>query len=261
MKNLFKYIGLGAVLLFSFYYTEKMSNVVINNSSLFTEINKNSSEYNITPVSAIIEDDYIIPGLNGYSVNVLKSYNNMRFLDTFNSYYLEYDKVSPNISLENNKDKIIKYGNKSKKGVSLIVKDNIDIIDYSNMKNIKITRLVDYNTYDKKFKFEQINNDHEDYKKTETLLNNANINKNICVINNNIIDICKSSNKYLVESSLTLNNYNLASIKENIKSGYIIYINDNVNLTDFKLLVKQINYQGLIIMYLSDLISEDITKS
>ena len=43
MKNLFKYIGLSSILLFSFYYTEKMSNIVINNSSLVSEINENDN--------------------------------------------------------------------------------------------------------------------------------------------------------------------------------------------------------------------------
>ena len=43
MKLLFKYIGLTSILLFSFYYTEKMSNMVINNSSLVMEINENKN--------------------------------------------------------------------------------------------------------------------------------------------------------------------------------------------------------------------------
>ncbi len=257
MKNLFKYIGITAVLLFSFYYTEKMSKVVVNNSNLVKEINSRSNEYNVESVSAIIEDDYIIPGLNGYSVNVLKSYNNMRFLDTFNSYYLEYDKVVPGISIENNKDKIIKRANSIKKSVAIIIKDNLDVLEYTKDKNIKITRLIDMNTYDKNYIHEQINNDINNYKKVELMLNNANINKNICYINNNIIDICRNNNKYLVESSLTLNNYNLASIKEKIKSGDIIYINDNVTLSDFKILIKQIQYQDLKIVYLSNLITEE----
>jgi len=256
MKNLFKYIGITAILLFSFYYTEKMSNIVINNSSLMLEINDNSGQYNVLPVSAIIEDDYIIPGLNGYSVNVLKSYNNMKFLDNFNSYYLEYDVVSPKISLQNNKDKIIKYGNRSKNAVSIIVKDNIDIINYSKEKNIKITRLIDSNTFDKNAYYEQINNDYENYKKVEKMLNN-NINKNICLISNNIIDLCKDYKKYLVEASGVLNNYNLATIKNNIKSGYIFYINDNVSVADYKILVRQIYYQDLDIVSLSSLITEE----
>ncbi len=257
MKYLFKYLGLGVILMFSFYYTEKMSRVVINNSSLVSLINENSKDYNVNPVSALIEDEYIIPGLNGYSVNVLKSYNNMRYLDTFNSYYLEYDKIKPNISLENNKDKIIKKGNPSKKGISLIVKDNQDVISYAKEKEIKITRLVDHHTYDINFNFEQINNDYEEYSKVEVMLNNSNKNKNICYINDNIIDICRKNKKYLVESTLVLNNYNLATIKDGVESGYIIYINDNVSLTDFKILVRQIYYQDLNIMPLSELISEE----
>ena len=257
MKNLFKYVGLTAILLFSFYYTEKMSNIVINNSSLVTEINQNSKDYNVEAVSAIIEDDYIIPGLNGYSVNVLKSYDNMRFLDAFNSYYLEYDIVSPNISLENNKDKIIKYGNKKKKSVSIIVENNIDIIEYSKEKNIKITRLVNYDSFDKFAYYEQVNNDSVEFKKVESMLDNNNLNKDICIINNNLLDICKKYKKYLVEPSEVLNNYNLSSIKDSVKSGYIIKINDNVNVIDYKILLRQIYYQDLSIVTLSELIKEE----
>lgn len=256
MKNLFKYIGLTAVLLFSFYYTEKMSKMVINNSSLVMEINENVDDYNVSSVSAIIDNDYIIPGLNGYSVNVLKSYDNMRFLDTFNSYYLEYDTITPNISLENNKDKIIKYGNRSKNAVSIVVKNNIDILNYSKEKNIKLTRLIDSSTYDKNTYYEQINNEYTEYKKVETMLNNANINKNICLVNDNIVDICRENKKYLVESSVVLNNYNLSSVKNNINSGYIIYVSDDVNITDYKILLRQVYYQDLDIIYLSELISE-----
>ena len=257
MKNIFKYLGIGTLLLFSFYYTEKMSNVVINNSTLVSEINNNKDDYNVESVSAIIEDDYIIPGLNGYAVNVLKSYNNMKFLDTFNSYYLEYDIVRPYVSLENHKDKIIKFGNNKKQEVSIIVKDNIDVINYSKEKNINITRLVDYNTFDKNVNYEQINNDYEKYNKVENMLNNNNINKNICYLSNYIEEICRHNNKYLIKESINLNNYNLASIKDKIRNGYIIFINDNVNLSDYKLLLKQIYYQNLNIVYVSKLISEE----
>ena len=257
MKNLFKYIGLTAVLLFSFYYTEKMSSIVINNSSLVSEINNNSKDYNVEAVSAIIEDEYIIPGLNGKAVNVLESYKNMKHLDIFNAYYLEYDEINPNVSLENNKDKIIKYGNKLKNAVSIVVKNNIDVINYAKEKNVMITRLIDSDTFDKNNLYEQINDDYEKYKKVESMLNNNNINKNICFININIIDICKENKKYLVESSITLNNYNLSSIKDTIKSGYIIEIKDDVSLVDFKILLRQILYQDLDVISLSALINEE----
>ena len=255
MRNLFKYIGLSAVLVFSFYYTEKMSNIVINNSSLVNEINENVNNYNIQAVSALIDGDYIIPGLNGSTVNVLKSYNNMKFLDTFNSYYLVYDKTVPMVSLENNKDKIIKRGNSSKESVSIIVKDNQEIIDYSLQKNIEITRLININTFNKSVSYEQINFDVENYKKVESLLNNSNLNNNICFINNK--NNCDNSEKYLVESTVTLTNYNLGNIKSDIKSGYIIFINDDVSVTDYKILIRQIYYQDLDIISLSKLITEE----
>ncbi len=258
MRNLFKYMGLFAVLLFSFYYTEKMSNIVVSNNSLVSEINSVSEKYNIKAVSAVIEDNYIIPGLNGYAVNVLKSYNNMRFLDTFNSYYLEYDKVLPNVSLENNKDKIIKKGNKNKKAIAIIVQNNYEIIDYSKNKKIKIDRLIDNKTYKKDDIFyEKINNDIEEYKRIESYLNNTNTNHNLCIVNNNLIEVCKSEKKYLIEPNKYLYNYNLASLKNNIESGDIIFINDSVSLTDYKLLLKQVYYQDLDVLFLSELISEE----
>ena len=257
MKNLFKYIGITGILLFSFYYTEKMSSIVINNSSLVMEINENIDKYNIMPVSAEINGLYITPGLNGSSVNVLKSYNNMKSIDVFNSYYLIYDKVVPNVSLENNKDKIIKNGNRDKSSIAIIINNNTDIINYSKEKKINITRLVNYDTYDKYAYYEQINNDTSRFNDIEKLLNNNNINKNICVINNNNLDICRENKKYLVEATVTLNNYNLGTIKDSIESGYIIYINDNVSLADYKILVRQIYYQDLDIISLSKLITEE----
>lgn len=257
MKKLFKYIGLSAILLFAFYYTEKMSDIVTNNSKLVMEINDNSNNYNIKAVSAEINNEYITPGLNGYTVNVLKSYDNMRHLDTFNSYYLEYDIVKPSISLDNNKEKIIKYGNSSKKMVSILINNNKEILEYIKTNKINVTRIVDINTFLSNALYEQINGDYNNYKKMELLLNKYNINKNICYINNYIKDICTNNKKYLVEASITLNNYNLSNVKNSIKSGYIIYINDNVSLSDFKILLRQIYYQDLSIVSLSKLISEE----
>ena len=256
MKNLFKYIGIISVLLFSFYYTEKMNSIVINNSSLVMEINKNIDKYNVLPVSAVIDGGYIIPGITGSNVNVIKSYNNMKALDVFNEKYLVFDKVMPNISLENNLDKIIKNGNRNKNSVSILVENNIDVISYSKEKNINITRLINYDSYDKYASYEQINNDLDNYKSVEKLLNSNNMNKNICIINKMNLELCKNYNKYLVETTIELNNYNLSNIKNNIQSGYIIYINDDVSIVDYKILIKQIYYQDLDIISLSALITE-----
>ncbi len=254
--KLFKYIGITSLLLFSFYYTEKLSNVVINNSDLVLEIKDHSDEFNIEPVSAIIDNEYITPGINGSNVNVLKSYNNMKFLNEFNAYYLVFDIIKPEISLENNLDKIIKNGNKSKEGVSIIIVNNEEVINYSNEKNINITRLISLDTFNKSALYEQVNIDDINYKKVDRMLKNNNLDKNICFINDNLIEYCREDKKYLVINNKELNNYNLSEVKNNIVSGDIILIKDNVNITNYKILIKQIYYQNLKILSLSDLISE-----
>lgn len=258
MKNLFRCIGLISILLFSFYYTEKVSDIVINNSYLVSEINKVKENYEIEAVSAEITDEYIVPGIVGSNVNVLQSYNNMKSLNVFNEYYLVYDKVYPNISLENNKEKIIKSGNKQKNAVAIIVQDNEDILKYSQEKKIKLTRLTIYETFNKESFFEQINNDIHNYQKLEKLLDINNLNTNICYLKDDINEYC--SKKYKVIETVNLNKLNVGNIIKSVSSGYIILISNNVSLTDYKLLLKQIYYQNLNVVPLSSLISEERIK-
>ena len=257
MNNLFKYIGLTTILLFGFYYTEKMSNMVIFNSELVSKIVEEEKNYEYTAIDAIIDGDYIIPGLNGNNINVIKSYNNMKAIEVFNSHYLVYDLVIPSISLENNKDKIIKNGNVMKNAVAIIVEDNEDVINYATKNNIKVSRLINIDTYNKFANYEQINHDFTNFSDMELLLNKHNQNKDICYITGNNKDLCLKEDKYLVEATITLNNANLANVKNAVSSGYIIKISNSVDLTDFKILLRQICYKDLVVIGLSELITEE----
>ena len=252
MKKFVKQILLIVILLTSFYYTGKMNDLIIKKTKLMEDINNDREEYDILSVDAVIENDYIIPGINGKSVNVIKSYDNMKELNVFNEEYLKYDVSIPRVSLNNNKSKIVKYGNSSKNQIAILVGNNLDIIKFSDEYNISISRLIDYNTFDKNNRYEQINNDFINYDNVEKMLNNNRMNTNICVVNVNNLDFCKDNNKYLVEATIILKNNNIAKIKNSINSGYY------VNLIDYKLLIRQIYYQNLNIVPLSKLISEDI---
>lgn len=255
MNKLFKYIGVCAILIFSFYYTEKVNDIVVTNNELFSEIEKNSYRYQEKYVNATITDDYIIPGLNGLNVDIFESYHNMKSMAVFNESSLVYEEITPVVSVQNNKNKIIKSGNKSKKNISLIFKDNNTLIDYCYSKNILFSRLVTINSLDER-NYEQINNDTDNFDKVDGLLNKK-TNTNICVLNYNNENICRKKKKYLVEETFKLNNYNISNIKNNVSSGVIILVEDNVNLADFKILLKQISYQDLKIVRLSTLISEN----
>ena len=114
MKKLYKPIGLIAIMLFSFYYTEKIAIIMQNKSPIMQTIKTIEDAYFVNASNASIKDNYIIPGIMGRMVNATKSFVNMKAFGIFNEYYLIFDDVKPEISLEDNKDKIIKEG-KSKR--------------------------------------------------------------------------------------------------------------------------------------------------
>lgn len=258
MKKLYKPIGLFAIMLFSFYYTERIAVIMQNKSPIMQSINEVQEDYQVNPVNAIVDEKYVVPGIMGRMVNKTKSFVNMKAFGIFNEYYLIFDNVKPDISLEDNKDKIINSGNKTKKAVALILEEGNDAIkNYLKENKIKADLLIKESTYDNSNYFEQINNDSEKYKNVESLLNKNNHNKNICYIKEIEKEYCKKEQKYLVEETFFLGNSNIVEAKSKIESGAIILIKKNATLEHFKLLLKEINFKGLNIVLLSELISEN----
>lgn len=241
---------------FSFYYTEKISNYVLEKNPLYQEINNNKKNYEITSVSAIIDNEYIIPGYNGLAVNVKDSYYNMKSFNTFNSFYLIFNDITPQISLEDNKDKIIIKGNPNKNSISFIIEEVPTIKEYFASNNIPCNLLVTMDNFEPSSSFELINNDAKNYQQIETLLDKNSINKNLCVINKNIEAICRDNQKYLIEP-ITITNSNFLTIKSNIESGNIYLIKNGTSLDNIKQLIKTINYKDIQITTLSNLISEE----
>lgn len=234
-----------------FYITDKISILNINKSLLMKEIKQDKINYEVKNIDAVINNNYIIPGLNGLKVSEVESYYNMH--NIYNKDKLIFIETKPKISIENNKNLIINKGNYIKKGVSILVKNNKDIINYS--KNINITLLVNYNNFDKNSSFEQINIDYENYDKLNKLLNKNSLNKNICIVFENIESKCLNKAVYLVKPTYEINNINIVK-KDKIISGDIIMISDDLSLTNFKLLLNSIKYYDLKIYSLSKLISE-----
>ena len=243
-------------MVFSFYYTEQISLIVLNKNPLMITINEEANNYNITSVNALIEGDYIIPGINGLEVNARESFYKMQEIDVFNKYFLVFNQVKPNISLEDNKNKIIKMGNKNLNKVSFILEKENDLSNYLKNNNIKASLLVDIDSYKKDSYFEVINNEVNGFKALENNLNLNKNNKHICVLNNGNKDICLKNKNYLIEPTIILNANNFIDIKNKIDKGSIILIKENVSLTYLKMLIKEINYKGLDIVYLSEIISE-----
>lgn len=257
MKQIFKFFGITAIMLFSFYYTEKIALYAQNQNPIMEEINIAKDNLKVLSVDAVVSNEYIVPGINGLEVNVSKSFSKMKSFDSFNSYYLVFDQVYPDISLENNKDKIIRQGNKLKRSVALVLEDNANIKEYLKEQNIKASALTTLENYESNSAFEIINNDSNNFDKLNSLLKKQKLKSKICIINNANKNICIEKGYYLVEPTKELNSTNIANIKKNIESGDIILVSKTATLEDFKILINQIKYHDLNIIYLSELITEE----
>ncbi len=247
-------------MLFSFYYTEKIALLMRKKDPIYETIEDVVATNNTDYVNAVINDTTIVPGINGLQVNVDKSFQKMKSFGAFNKYYLIFDQIKPEISLEDNKDKIITSGNPKKRSISFLIEDNNKIKEYFEKNNIQGSILIKNETFQRDSKLEQINIDHKKYKETENLLDSIKQNKNICILNNYNESLCRKNKKYLIKPSLELNQYNIASIKNKIDSGSIIYIKESAKLEDVQILLKQVSYKGLAIEPLSDLILETNSK-
>lgn len=257
MKKYGKYILFSILVLLSFYTTNKTANLVRNQDPILKEIRNISLEKKEDFVNAVIEDDYIIPGMYGSIIDELKSLAKMKEQDVFNNLYLVSQPIKPNISLSDNLDKIIIKGNNKKQQVSFVIDENSSkkIKDYLVKNNIKASLLITKDNFSKDSYFEQINNDFKNYKELDKTLKKNKINTNICVLDNNNSNLkfCKSKKKYLVKPGMFLDNANIIEIKTKLDSGSIIYIKD---ATYLDCLVEYIKSKDLKIVPLSQLISE-----
>lgn len=256
MKH-FRNIGILAIAAFSFFYTEKIANLTLEKNELYQNIKDESNHYNEKAIDAFIENETIVPGLNGKSVNIKNSFYNMKELNAFNSYYLIYDTSYPEVTLENNKDKVVERGNKDKKSVAFVLEYNKKLIDYFNENKIDASILIDNKTFNKKEKLEQINNEVDKYKDVENLINKYSTNTHICYISKSNEKLCRKNNKYLVKTNKIVNNNTFIDIKNNIESGDIYYIDKGMDVKYIKILINSIIYKDLDIIRLSKMLSEE----
>ena len=120
MKNILKIVGLFVLMGFSFFYTDKVIEVIREEDNIMIELNNVKDLYKIEAVSANVVSNTIIPGVNGRVVNIDKSYKEMKSVGKFNKNSIIYDVVRPSVSISNNKDKFIIKGNSMKQMVSLV---------------------------------------------------------------------------------------------------------------------------------------------
>jgi len=244
------------LMLFSFYLSDKITSLAINKNPIMETINETSESLSVMGKNATIINNTIIPGISGKEIDKEASFFKMKDFGTFNETFLVYKSIKPDISLEDNKDKIIIQGNKTIRQVSIIIDDNENLLNYFNKQNLNISVLANLNT--KLNNYEYINSEKtkENFTDLESVLKKNNLNKKICIINHSNIDICKEKNYYLVDPNIKVTNSNILQNKKEIQNGSIIYVDKNVSTNTINIILNQITFLDLNIVYLSQLIKE-----
>lgn len=250
----FKLIGIMSLLVFSFYLTDLATEFAINSNPLMQTIKDNSKNYNSTSVNATINDNTIIPGIKGKVVNEMESFLNMKDFGSFNSNYLLYDFIEPEISLNNNKEKIIISGNKKLRQVTLLVRDT-KLIEYLKNNKYKYTKLIKYDDLLDKDNV-NIESDRLKFLDVDTLLNKKELNNKICILDYSNIENCKKKKYFIVKPNIVIKNNNMVSNINNLDNGSIIYISDNLSLDNLKIIINLIKRKDMKLVYLSELIKE-----
>lgn len=135
MKKFFQFVGLCALFIFSFYYTEKTVSVVKEFDDIMIEIKDVAEKVRMKGEDAIIKDDTIIPGRNGQEIDINKSYQKMRKYGKYDEKLLLMEEFKPKVSIDKNYQKYVIGGNEEKRQVSFIFqvqeKDHVESIKKS----------------------------------------------------------------------------------------------------------------------------------
>ena len=281
MKNIIKLTGLITLIVFSFFYTDKVIEVIREEDSIMIKLKELQEQEKIDAINASIVSNTIIPGLNGKTINLDKSYKEMKKIGTINNNMLIYDTIKPTISITNNKDKFIIKGNSNKQLISIIFILNNDkyldeLEEIITKRNIIINYFIDYNylinntTKIKKMKnieFYSYGNDGV-YALDNLLFSNnlitriSNNEANLCLdstMSNKIIKLCSDNNLYTITPNIVADKNIYKTITESLTSGSIILISLNKdNINKLNTLIDYIEGKGLKIEGLSKLITEEL---
>ena len=263
--NKIKIIGILLLTVFSFYYTDKVSNIIKNNDPIMNRIDNIKDTLTVSKVDPIIYDDEYITGINGCVVNKEESYKKMKSNGEYNEDLIvmkedeieeDYNKYIIGGPKQNRKVSII-LTNYNEKINSFIKENNIDInyfIDGSNIKK-DVGKLIElqgriYNYgRNKKYTDKYIIYDNS------LIKSNFDNESSYCLVTEKDNESLKICSKYKMKTIKTneIKENILNYIKENLGNGEIFLINSD-NYEEIKYSINYILSKGYKIVYLDELL-------
>ncbi len=282
MKKLYPVILSLLLVYFSFYYTNKVVDIIREKDPIMMKIKKEKDSYEIKTKNAKIDGDKITPGKNGKKVNINESFIKMKKFGEYNESLYVFDEVEPEIKVDDYYDKYIENGLKNDNKVSLVFHinrfDNIDrIVDTINLNEVKVTMFLDgLFIENNRKKVEELNEEghelellsyNDSLKKEEfveglhSLFYITNKTPKYCYSeydNKNVLELCNSLDMHTIVPSINASNNSFNTIKKRLTGGSIISLsNDDKYLNT---IINYIKQRGYKIVTLDELISEELEK-
>lgn len=275
MNKIFYRLIIVLLMIFSFYYTNKIIEFLKEKDPIMKNIRKNSSKYHIDSIDALIINNNIIPGKVGKDIDYKKSYSKMKQYGSYNETLTVFKDVKPVVSIDNNYDKYIVSGNKEKRSIALVFRvykdTNINsllsildknkvcanffidgtylennILTLKSMKNHEINILSYNNSYDKSL-----------FETSISYLENI-LEKDVkYCYGEEVLKLCSKLKLHTIKPSLVVHNNLYREVKNNIDNSIIISIDINsYNLKELSSTIDYIKGKGYKIQLLSDLLRE-----
>ena len=281
MKRIIKFTGLLTLILFSFFYTDKVVEVIRENDKLMIELEQVSDNYKVNAINGIISGDKIKPGINGKKVNIEKSYKQMKEKGIFDENLIKYDKIVPKINMSHNQNKYIIGGNKERNMVSIVfILDNKKYLkkveDLSISKDVMINYFVTYDylvdnstniTKMTNSEFYNYGSDGEYSPDNILFANNliSRITDNEAIYcltkykNEKVLNLCSENSLYTILPNIIVKNDPYSEVKKSLASGSIILMEmDNDSTTELGIIVDYIRGKGYDVVGLSKMLSEEL---
>lgn len=285
IKKLIRPISALLLLLFSFYYTNQVVEIIRERDPIMQQIRLSSEKYQIASENAKIIGNNIIPGKSGREIDYEKSYTKMRQYGMYNEALTTFKEVKPTISVEDYLDKYIVQGNTERKSVALVFKINTnnnfqELINVLNNKNVKTTLFVDglfleNNTQsimtlsNQNHEIEILNYDnrYDELYFTSALNYLSSLTKKnpmFCYAEydqKEVIELCSKLKLHTVIPTIRITEYPYKTIKGKLTNSAIISISlTDQAMNELPLIIDYITQKGYTFLTLEELLSESIEK-
>lgn len=273
MKKYFEYAGLLALTCFSFYYTEKVTNIMNSKDPIMQSIEEYKTVVNTECKEGYITSDGVVLGVNGRVVDVRESYSNMQGVG-YKEDLMVFKEEACKVNLDTTKDSYIIRGNEAKNSISIFLNVNDgslleQIVEVARRKDVSLNLIVTGSVietykdfmnklYDEGFEIIYGGVEENDFKKYLKIMKEFENKPRTYCINlgiKDILDMCSKSDVNSLKTDKIFTKDILLNTKKTIEKGNFYVYKENANtLEELSSTINFIQGKQIKIVGISDML-------